>query len=99
MLIVLVLFQGMKINNLKNKNAELKYENEKYRTLTIDYENKLKAQAHLAEQAIMREQKSHKNEKERREILKNVQPAAQNKKEIIDHETRKKVIARLNRPL
>lgn len=102
MLIFFVSFQGIKINNLKNKNAELQYENEKYRALCLDYENKLKAQTALTEQAIKREQKAHKNESERKEIIKNIKPTkitVQNNKEIIDHETRKKVIARLNRSL
>lgn len=99
MLIFLTLSQGLKINTLKNENAKLKYEKEKYQTLFLDYENKLKAQTVLAEQAIQREQKALKNEKERKEIIKTIKTVQPNNKEIVDNETRKKVIARLNRSL
>lgn len=99
MLIFLACSQGLKINSLKNENIKLKNESEKNYVLCLDLENKLKAQNILAKQAIQREQKAFKNESERREIIKNIKPAKPNKKEIIDHETRKKVIARLNRSL
>lgn len=99
LLVLLVLFQAMRIHNIKEENTKLLLENEKYQAICFDYENKLKAQTALAEQAIRREQKTRKNETERKEILKNIKPAKQNNKEIIDHETRKKVISRLNRSL
>lgn len=99
LLAFLVFLQGFKINTLKNENLRLQHENEKYQALTIDYKKKLKAQTALAEQAIQREQKAYKNEAERKEIIKNIKPAKQNNKEIVDNETRKKVIARLNRSL
>lgn len=99
MLIFLACSQGLKINTLKNENIKLKNESEKNYALCLDLENKLKAQSILAKQAIQREQKAFKNESERREIIKNIKPAKPSRKEIIDHETRKKVIARLNRSL
>lgn len=99
MLIFLALSQGLKINSLKNENIKLKNESEKNYALCLDLENKLKAQNILAEQAIQREQKALKNEKERKEIIKTIKTVQPNNKEIVDNETRKKVIARLNRSL
>lgn len=97
--VLLVLFQAMRMHSLKTENQKLLLENEKYQELCLDFENKLKAQTALTESAIKREQKNLKNETERRQILKAAKPQEQKEKEIIDHETRKKVIARLNRSL
>ncbi len=47
MLIFLSLSQGLKINTLTNENIKLKYEKEKYQTLFLDYENKLKPKPYL----------------------------------------------------
>lgn len=99
LLVLLVLFQAMRMHSIKAENQKLLLENEKYQELCLDFENKLKAQTALAESAIKREQKALQNETERKSILKAAKPQEQKEKEIIDHETRKKVIARLNRSL
>ncbi len=100
MLVSTLFFSQSKIARLEKENQALQIENTAYRERCADMKIKLQAQANLASKVLEREQEILSQEYERKKILKEAKQVRQsNTEEIIDNETRKKVIHRLNRPL
>lgn len=107
MLIFLLWQNGNLKEDLADNQGKLEQEiieKSKYKTLYEKSNTGAKNLQDLADKTLMREQNAYINEAERKLILDNTKTMPHKNKEnitegIVDAETRKKVISRLNRPL
>lgn len=99
-LIAAIFLNQHKIADLEKENQNLQFECDRYKLLCSDYEKKIKAQTELVRNTLEREKKAIEQETERKTILSGLKTEHRtNNTEIVDYETHKKVIYRLNRPL